>query len=93
MRDYVVGFIACACLFSLTALSPQLSNRHKTEQEVEAEFTNIYLNMQPRQHTVLTSSPAVSDLNEASPVFVKSGNGVSLFIRVNNSTYSFTGQK
>lgn len=85
-KDFVIGFLSCACLGFLLALTP-ISNNFEKEQAIFNELANLYDNVQPRQFNVFTTTPTYTRLRDREVVLVSTGT-ISLLTRVGSSTYT-----
>lgn len=70
----------------LCAFSP-IYSQHDTKEKVDNEFKNGYDQMQPRQFTVVTSTPNLSDFRDGEMVIFSSG-AVKVMVRVGQEIYT-----
>ncbi len=79
-------FLIVLLALPLLGLSP-VSNSFKEEQQIKDEFDNIYQNVQGKQFRVVTSTPALTELQDHEVVIFSSG-AVKLMLRDNQDIYS-----
>ena len=88
-KDFLIGFLCCLSLLTLIGATSQINNTFNDPQSLNDEFTNVYKELNAHKFTIMVSTPSPSQLNEGQAVWVGTG-PVSLFGRVNGSTYSVT---
>lgn len=84
-KDFLIGFLSCSCLYLLLALTP-INNRFDKERAIYDDLQNIYLNVQPRQYRLFTSTPNLGDLQDKEVVLVSTGTN-ALFTRIGQTRY------
>ena len=71
--------------FFLVGATP-IYNRHENENQVDEEFRNIYLHFQPKQFTVVGSTPSSTDFQNAELVIFSTG-AVKLMLTIDTTVY------
>jgi len=85
-REMLCGFVIGVSVIFLIGAA-QVSNRYKNESDVLAEFQNVYLNFQPKQFEVLSSTPVYRDIKEGQFFVVQTGGVQNIFTRIGNVLY------
>ena len=75
----------CLCLVLLTGLTP-IYNTHDSQEKIDEEFRNLYLNVQPKQFVVVDSTPEATEFQNAEFVIFNSGM-VKLVLTLGTTTY------
>ena len=72
----------------LLGLTP-IYNEHTTQDKVDEEFRNIFLNVQPLQFIVVTSTPNATEYQEGQIVIFSSG-VIKLMLSQGSTVYQVT---
>ena len=95
MKNFINGF--CVCFFLMTILFmvksvycdlKDQSADYSNQFSIKTAFDGIYNDMQPISHTIVTSTPTLRNLRNGEIVVAQVGGVTSVFLRVNNSTFS-----
>ena len=58
--------------FLILGLTP-VYNSHDSQEKIDEEFRNLYLSVQPKQFTIVLSTPAANEFQEGEMVILDSG--------------------
>ena len=79
---FSIFIVFCGSAWALTPIY----NRHEKSDQVDDEFSNIYLNVQPLQFRVFDSTPNADDLQDGEMVIFSSG-AIKLMLRAGTTVY------
>ena len=68
------------CLFFLTGLTP-IYDKHENNEQIDEEFRNLYLNVQPIQFEIVNSTPSGTQYKDGQMVIVSTTTMILMLTR------------